>query len=247
MAGQMPESNDEGRFESTDWGLIAAARGDDPSPARLALAELCTAYWYPLYSYIRRKGYLAEDAKDLTQGFFASLLGRDFLKRVEPERGRFRSFLLASCQNFLANQRDREQTAKRGGKVVLVPIGISEAEGRYAHEPSHALTPERIFERNWALTVLNRVLDRLGEEMSGAGKGRLFDHLGLTLLGDGSALPYARVAQQLAMSEDAVKMAAYRLRGRYRELLRQEVAGTVEGPEAVDDEIRDLFLALGPG
>jgi DNA-directed RNA polymerase specialized sigma24 family protein len=244
MEGQLPGSSDEGRFDSTDWGLIASARGDDPSPARRALAELCTAYWYPLYSYIRRKGYSADDAQDLTQGFFASLLARDFLRKVEPEKGRFRWFLLASCQNFLANERDHEQAVKRGGRIALVPIGIGEAEGRYAHELSNRSTPERIFQRNWAITVLNRVLDRLGEEMADAGKGELFGHLAPTLLGDGSALPYAEVARTLAMSEDAVKAAAYRLRGRYRELLRREVARTVDGPEAVDDEIRDLFLSL---
>ncbi len=224
MAGDFPGSTGDGRFETTDWGLIAIARGGDSPPARRALADLCSSYWYPLYAYIRRLGYPADRAEDLTQGFFAGLLGSDFLDAISPEKGSFRAFLLASLKNYLSNQRDRDVARKRGGGCVTMSIDLPEAEGRYSCEPSHELTAERLFERRWALTLLGRVLERLGIEMVRAGKGPLFDRLRPALLGEGKVAPYRRVAEELTMTEDAVKMAALRLRRRFRELVWQEVA-----------------------
>ena len=244
MASHSPDSPGDASFATTDWGLIALARDGDSGPARQALADLCASYWYPLYAYIRRRGQPADRAQDLTQGYFASLLGKNFLGAIGPEKGRFRSFLLASCQNYLANESDRERTRKRGGGCLTVSIDVPDAEGRYAREPCHGLTAERLFERRWALTLLDRVLERLGDEMAKRGKGPLFERLRPALLGDGSAVPHKRVAQEMAMSESAVKMAALRLRERYRALVREEVARTVGAPGDIDDEIRDLFEAL---
>ena len=244
MANQGPTSSGDSRFASTDWGLIEAARGGDSPLARLALAELCSVYWYPIYAYIRRGGHPADRAQDLTQGLFASLLEKDFLDVIDPRKGRFRSFLLAACQNFLANQRDHDRTRKRGGGRITLSIDLPDAEGRYAREPSHEITPELLFQRRWALTLLDHVLDRLGEEMKRSGKSAIFDRLKAALLGDGTAAPYSEVATALDMTEDAVKMAAHRLRRRYGHLIREEVARTVDNPGAVEDEIRDLFRAL---
>jgi DNA-directed RNA polymerase specialized sigma24 family protein len=248
MASRLPGSSGDGWFDTTDWGLIEVAQGGDPVPARQALADLCSTYWYPLYAYIRRRGLPADRAQDLTQGFFASLLGHDFLKTVGPEKGKFRTFLLVACQNYLANQRNRDRAIKRGGGKPLLSIDLPDAEGRYAREPSHSLTAERLFERRWALTLLGCVLDRLGGEMNRSGKGPLFERLRPALLGDGAEAPYAEVAAELGFTTDAVKMAALRLRRRYRELVREEVARTVDGDGdgEFDDEIRDLFAALGP-
>ena len=184
--------------------------------------------------------------EDLTQGLFASLLEHDFLDVIDPEKGRFRSFLLAACRNFLANQREREQTCKRGGGRITLSINLPDAEGRYALEPSHEITPELLFQRRWALTILDQVLDRLGEEMERSGKSAIFDRLKAALLGDGTAAAYREVADALKMTEDAVKMAALRLRRRYARLVREEVARTVADPAEVEDEIRDLFRALSP-
>jgi RNA polymerase sigma-70 factor (ECF subfamily) len=232
------------RFGTTNWTLIAAAQGVDRPEARQALADLCAVYWYPLYAYLRQKGYPADRAQDLTQGFFASLLAHDFLAEIAPEKGKFRSFLLRSLQNYLANQHVRDHAGKRGRGHATLSIDLPDAEGRYAYEPSHALTAERLFERRWALTLLERALDQLGAEMAGSQKGPIFERLGPALMGEGEAASYAQVAAELAMTEGAVKVAAYRLRRRFRELVRDEVARTVERPEEVDDEIHALFAAL---
>jgi RNA polymerase sigma factor (sigma-70 family) len=245
MSCHEPGSNRDLRFATTNWKLIAAAKGADPAEARQALSELCAAYWYPLYAYLRRKGHTSEAAQDLTQSFFASLLGHDFLSGIARERGKFRSFLLRSLHNYLSNQRDRDHAVRRGGGHPIHSIDMPDAEGRYSYEPAHELTAERLFERRWALTVLEHALDRLGDEMEDSEKGALFDRLGPALLGSGEAAPHARIAEELAMTEGAVKVAAHRLRRRFRELIREEVARTVDQPEEVDDEIRDLFAALG--
>jgi DNA-directed RNA polymerase specialized sigma24 family protein len=235
----------DGSFESTDWGLIEVARGGDTLPARQALTELCASYWYPLYAYIRRRGYPADRAQDLTQGFFANLLAREFLESIGPEKGKFRSYLLASCQHYLANERRHDLAQKRGGDRLVFSIDLPDAEQRYACEPFHELTPERLFERRWALTLLERVLQQLGAEASQSGKGALFERLQPALLGDGRDAPYAVTAAALGMTVDAVKMAAFRFRQRFRELVREEVASTVGGGGDVDDEIHELFAALG--
>jgi DNA-directed RNA polymerase specialized sigma24 family protein len=239
-----PGPSGDGRFATTHWSLIVATREGGPADAREALAELCRAYWYPIYAYIRRSGHEADPARDLTQDFFAAWLERDLLGSVEPGKGRFRSYLLAACKHFLANRRQYERARKRGCGRVLASLDARDAEGRYLREPSHGLTAERIYERRWALTVLEVVLGRLGREMERAGKKPLFDLIAPALLGTGSSVPYARVASELAMTEGAVKIAAHRLRNRYRELLIEEVAATVGGREEVDDEIRNLFAAL---
>lgn len=232
------------RFQTTRWGLIVAARGGPSAEAREALADLCGAYWYPLYAFVRRKGHDAESAQDLVQGFFARLLEKGDLASVDRAKGKFRSFLMAACSHYLANQSDHDRAAKRGGGRVAIPIDRLAAEGRYGREPADRLTAERLFERQWAMTLLDGVLGRLEAEMDGAGKARLFAALRPALLGDGERAPYARVAAELGVSEEAARAAAGRLRRRYRELLRAEVARTLDDPSGVDAEIRALFSTL---
>jgi RNA polymerase sigma-70 factor (ECF subfamily) len=232
------------RFATTRWSVVNAARDPAEPLAREALAALCAAYWYPLYAFIRREGHSAHEAADLAQGFFARLLENDGLVGVDRRKGRFRSFLIASCKHFLSNERDRARTLKRGGGRQLLTIDARDAEGRYVREPAHALTPERLFDRRWALTLLDHVLDRLGEELASEGKGPLFEALKPALMGERS-MPHAQLAEELGMTEGAVRVAAHRLRTRYRELLRDEIAQTLDDPDDVDDEIRDLFASLG--
>jgi RNA polymerase sigma-70 factor (ECF subfamily) len=234
-----------GRFATTHWSLVVAAREGARPQAREALAALCGAYWYPLYAFIRRQDYAADQAQDLAQEFFARLLEKDFLQAADPAKGKFRSFLLAACKHFLANERDRTHAQKRGGDRTFLPIDFDSAEGRYSREPSHALTPERLFERRWALTLLDQVLAQLGEEFRQSDKGLLFEHLKVFLTGEKDTLSYRQVADELGLTEGAVKVAVHRLRGRYRELLCAEIARTVDDPGRVEDEIRDLFAALG--
>jgi RNA polymerase sigma-70 factor (ECF subfamily) len=233
-----------GQFATTDWRLIVSARGTDQPEARKALAELCEAYWYPIYSFVRARGYPPDKAQDLTQEFFTRLLRPGFFDSVDVEKGRFRAFMLASCKHFLSNQRDHDRALKRGGGKLTVTIDPAEAEGRFACEPWHSVTPEILFARRWAVTVLDRAAARLGEEMTRDGKAALFDRLGSALLRDGSALPYAQVAAELGMSEAAVKMAALRLRRRYRDMVREEVVVTVGEQADVDAEIAGLFQAF---
>jgi RNA polymerase sigma-70 factor (ECF subfamily) len=236
----------EVRFASTHWSVVVAARRRSSPESREALATLCRAYWYPLYAFVRRQGYSAADAQDLTQGFFARLLQKQFLAAVEREKGKFRSFLLAAMKHFLANERDRARAQKRGGGAIvsLETLDFETAESRYRREPAHNVTAERIFERRWALTLLDRVLDRLVAEYAVAGKALLFEQLKDCLTAPDSARSYAELAATLAMTEGAVKVAVHRLRRRYRELLRDEIAQTVADPREVDDEIRQLFAAL---
>ena len=244
MAGNEPDTGSYGRFSTTDWRLIAAAREGDLPEARKALADLCALYWYPLYAYLRRHGHSAHESQDLTQGLFASLLGKDFLAGLTPENGRFRCFLLASLQNHVANQRVRAGARKRGGGRAGFSIDVLAAEGRYSAELADELSPERLFDRRWVMTLLERVLEDHGAEMAQSNKGRLFGRLGPMLLAGDEAPSYAEVGAELGMTEGAVKVAVHRLRRRYRELIRAEVARTVERPEEVEDEIRALFDAL---
>jgi RNA polymerase sigma factor (sigma-70 family) len=235
------------RFPTTHWSRIVAA-GDPGAPlAREALAELCRAYWFPLYAYIRCRGYAPDRALDLTQDLFVRLLEKDVLAAADPARGRFRTFLRAVCADFLANRRDRENALKRGGGRPIVPIVSDEAEGRYAREPAHELTPERIFDRNWALILLGRVLEQLREEYRAAGQSLTFEVLSPVLTDGSRAVAYATLAARLGMTEGAVRVAVHRLRRRYGERLREEIAATVDEPAEVDDEIRDLFAALDQG
>ena len=239
-----PASLGAARFATTSWSVVAAAQ-DPASPlAQDALAALCDSYWYPLYAYIRRQGHSADQAEDLTQEFFARLLEKDFLAAVDRGRGKFRSFLLAACAHFLANERDRARTWKRGGRSRVVSLDFKTAEARYDQEPSHQLTPDRLFARRWGLTLLEQVVTRLRQDWTARGKGRLFDRLRVCLLGDKEVVPQARLADELAMTQGAVRVAVHRLRQQFRELLREEIARTVEDPEHIEDEIRDLFAAL---
>jgi RNA polymerase sigma-70 factor (ECF subfamily) len=225
--------------------MIVAARDGEAAQAQTALADLCRAYWYPLYAHIRHLGHSADQAQDLTQEFFARLLEKDFLGAVDREKGKFRSFLLAACRHFLANEHDRERARKRGGGRQALSIDFHDADGRYLLEPAHGETPERLFERRWALALLEQVLTRLRHEYETAGKGRLFGVLKSRLTGDVRGTPYSRVAVELGLSEGAVKVAVHRLRQRYRELLREEIGQTLDDATQVEEEIRALFAALG--
>lgn len=233
------------RFATTHWSLIVAAQDRGAPEAGAALAELCRAYWYPLYAFIRREGHSADDAQDVTQEFFARLLEKDYLATVDRARGKFRSFLLAACRHFLSNERDRVRAQKRGGGRHALSLDFPGAEQRYSREPAHDLTPEKLFERRWALTLLDQVLARLREEFVRSEKAALFHRLKGFLMGQKDAGRYRQIAEELGMSEGAVKVTVHRLRKRYRELLQEEISRTVHDPGQVEEEIRDLFVALG--
>jgi RNA polymerase sigma-70 factor (ECF subfamily) len=231
-------------FATTRWSLVAAAQDPAAPESRQALADLCTAYWYPVYAYVRRRGHDHHQAQDLTQAFFARLLETNDLADADRTRGRFRSFLLTACQHFLANQHDHANAKKRGGGRSHVALDFADADQRYSHEPAHDDTPERLFDRRWALDLLDRALAELRTEYEESGRGKLFAALKGTLTG-GAEEGYAELARALDMTEGAVKVAVHRLRQRYRDRLRAAIAETVERPEDVDDEVRDLFAALG--
>jgi RNA polymerase sigma-70 factor (ECF subfamily) len=220
-------------FETTRWSLVVAAGGPDGPAARDALAALCDAYWYPLYAYVRRRGASPDDARDLTQGFIASLLERRDFERLRPERGRFRAFLLAALKHYLLNDAARQRAQKRGGGVATVPLGVDDAEGRYRYEPADEATPETLYERRWALTVIDRVLSALRQEWERAGRGAEFDALKGCLMGQSPPDGYAGIAGRLGTTEGAVKVAVHRLRRTFRERLQQDVAATVADPSEV--------------
>jgi RNA polymerase sigma factor (sigma-70 family) len=242
---QTPNAGDAGGFETTHWSLVLRAGNRADQDADVALAALCERYWYPLYAYVRRRVTDVSEAQDLTQEFFASLLGKNTLAIASPERGKFRGFLLVAIRNFLANEWDRLRAQKRGGGTRPLSLDLDCGESRLHLEPSHDMTPERLFERHWVLTLLDLVMRRLQGEYESAGKAEQFERLKASLTGDRERLPYAALGAELGMSEEAARQAASRLRKRYRELLRAEVAQTVAEPEGVDDEIRSLFEALG--
>ena len=231
------------RFSTTQWSLVVQA-GDKRHPAASqALAALCERYWFPLYAFVRREGHGEHDAQDLTQAFFARLLEKDDLRDVDRACGRFRSFLLASLRHFLSNARDRRRALKRGGGHGIVSLDLSDAERRYASEPVDRWTPETLFHRRWALETLQSVLERLRLEWDEPGRREFFAAVEEGIAGD-MARPYSEIAEQLGMTEGAVKTAVHRLRRRYREFLREQIAETVSDPSLVDDEIRDLFDSL---
>jgi RNA polymerase sigma-70 factor (ECF subfamily) len=219
------------------------AAGGASSRAGEAMGELCGMYWYPLYAYLRRRGYETHEAEDLTQEFFARLLAQHFPAGVDRRKGKFRSFLLGALKHFLADQRDRDRAQKRGGGRTILSLDRLDAEARYRQEPARDLTPEKMFEKQWALSVLEQVLSRLQAELVAEGKAALFEALKDVLTGAGTS-GYAAIGARLGMSEGAVKVAAHRLRRRYRALLRQEIVQTVAGPEEVEDEIRYLLTCL---
>ena len=229
-------------FETTRWTLVLAAAGGDPQAARDALASLCQIYWYPLYAYLRRRGLDPEDARDLTQGFLASLIERQDFGGLQQDRGRFRAFLLASLKHYLSNWSARERTQKRGGGREIVPL--ENAEGQYVAEPEDHATPETLFERRWALTVVDHLLADLRATWSAQGRASEFDELKACLLGQAPAGGYAAAAVRLGTSEGAVKVAVHRLRRRFQSRLRERVAETVADGHDIDDEIRHLIQAL---
>jgi RNA polymerase sigma factor (sigma-70 family) len=232
----------DGQFGPTRWTLVCAASRSGASPqAERALEELCRQYWYPLYAYVRRCGHGAQEAEDLTQEFFARLLARNYLHHVDRGKGKFRSFLLAGLKHFLANEWDRARAQKRGGGERLVPLN---AETRYEKEAAHALTPDRLFDRQWALTLLDQVLTRLREESVAENKTAQFDELKIFLTAGKGAISYADAAARIGTTEGAAKVAVHRLRKRYRKLLRDEIAQTVNDPAQVEEEIRALFASL---
>src|SRR5437667_1881708 len=231
-------------FATTHWSLVLSA-GRPASPASAAaLSTLCQRYWYPLYVYVRRTIRDIDEARDLTQEFFARLLEKNTLAHADPERGRFRSFLLTALKHFLINEWEKGQAQKRGGGRTTLALDFEAKDSTFSLEPSHAWTPERLYERQWALTLLDQVLAQLRQEYTAAGKGQLFETLKTCLAGENSTATYADVARPLGMTEGAVKVAAHRLRKRYRELLRQEVAQTVADENEVEDEMRSLFRSL---
>jgi RNA polymerase sigma-70 factor (ECF subfamily) len=238
----------DSRFATTHWSLVLAAGKGASAQARAALAALCQTYWYPFYAYVRRQGHQPDDAQDLTQAFFARLLEKHYLQSADPERGRFRSFLLTAFQRFLSKERDRERTQRRGGGRKRLPLDFEAGERRYSLEPAHEVTAERIYEQRWALTLLDRVFARLREEFDRAGKPKDFTCLKVYLTGEAGTPSYQEAAAELGRTEGAVKVAVHRLRRRYRDLVREEIAQTVAGPEDVDEELRHLFAALrSPG
>ena len=230
------------QFPTTQWTLVVAAGDPQRKEARSALVSLCENYWYPLYAYLRRRGYPADQAEDLTQEFFIRLLEGRYLDRADPEKGRFRSFILTSLKFFVADEEDRQRARKRGGGA-LVPLEFSSGEERYQREPAHDETPERIFERRWALSMLDRVVERLRNEFVHHGHAEHFERLKVFLLGQSDA-PYAALAREMNTSEGALKVAVHRLRKRYRELFRQEIADTVADPAEVESELRFLAAVL---
>src|SRR5687768_11269610 len=239
-------------FATTRWSMVLAAggcAGGGTAPAapqaREALAWLCRTYWYPLYAFVRTRGHPPEESQDLTQGFFARLLEKNVLQAADPDRGRFRSFLLASLKHFLANEWDRARAAKRGGgePAVSIEIDVEDAERRFEREPADVVTPERVFERNWALTLLDTVLADLQAQYQRDGKGDLFERLKGYLSGGAEGTSYADTAAAAGMTEGAVQVAVHRLRKRYRDLLREHIGQTVASPGEVEEEIRDLFKA----
>jgi RNA polymerase sigma factor (sigma-70 family) len=231
-------------FPTTHWSRVLRAGDPADRGSRDALEHLCCDYWYPLYAFARRQGLDRDEAADLVQGFLADLIERRDLTKADPSRGRFRSFLSTACANFLAHRRDHDRAMKRGGGQTPVSIDRQDAEGRYLDEPAHDLTAERLFERRWAIVLLGHVLARLETEASRARKSDLFEQLRPMLEGEDQADSYRAIGESLRMSEGAVKTAAHRFRARYRQILREEVARTVEDPADVDAEIADLLNAL---
>ena len=235
---------EQSAFPSTRWSRVVAAADLATPEARLALSELCSAYWYPIYAFVRRKGNDAEKSLDLTQGYFTRLLEKGVLARADPRKGRFRGFLRTDCEHFLIDQHRREQAQQRGGGVALIPIDAQDAEGRYRFEPADTMTPDRLFDRAWAVTLLGRVLELLAAKYAESGNGEEFAHLKVVLTEGKGAVSAATLAERLGTSEGAVHSAVHRLRSRYRAILKDQIAATLDDPGEIEDEIRDLFEAI---
>lgn len=239
---RMSPERERHRFATTRWSLVIAAGGGSPA-STAALAELCEAYWYPAYAYVRRTGYSVDDAADLTQAFFTRVIEKLYLKDARPERGRFRSFLLASLRHFILNERDWHNARKRGGDFIHVPLDFGMGEHRYQREPADTVTPERIFERRWTLDVLDRAMARLSARYVAAGRKDLFVRLKPYLIGEEPA-SYYELACAEGVSEGSLRIAVHRLRKEFRSTLRATIAETVERDEDVDDELRYLLTVV---
>lgn len=232
------------QFPATLWSVVLLAGGSTSEEGRDALGKLCRAYWFPLYAYLQRQGKSPHDAQDLTQAFLLHILEKHTLSRVQPEKGRFRSFLLGSLQYFVADQHDKQQAQKRGGGIKFVELDHNNAEERYRAEPADNLDPSKLFDRRWAMTLLDRALGRLEAEFEGPGRKERFQKLQVFLLGEPKTISYAEAGKRLGIREGAVKVAVLRLRQRFRELLRAEIASTVAKEEEIEDEMRHLFNTL---
>lgn len=242
----MPNDSIPGKrsFPTTHWTLVLTAGNSGQPEGRAALASLCESYWYPLYAFVRRRGYPRDEARDLTQEFFLRIIEGRYLDRADPEKGRFRSFLLTSFRFFVSDEADRARALKRGGNALL-PFAISSGEEQFQREPRNDETPERIYERQWALSVLERAMNQLRREFEEHGRGDHFERLKGFLAGASSDGPYTALAREMGTSEGALKVAIHRLRKRYRELFRLEIASTVADPSDIEQELRFLVAALG--
>jgi RNA polymerase sigma factor (sigma-70 family) len=231
-------------FATTHWSVVLLAGRNDTERARAALAKLCRTYWFPLYAYVRRRGHPPHDAQDFTQEFFARLLERQSLAQADPEGGRFRSFILTAMKNFLAGEWQKTQAQKRGGGIEMLSLDLAAAEHRFELEPADAASPDKLFDRQWALALLDKVLQQLEDDYANEGRAALFAACKAPLTGARAAQPYAALADQLGLSEGAVKVTVHRLRKRYRALLQEEINQTVASPEEADLEMRHLLQCL---
>jgi RNA polymerase sigma-70 factor (ECF subfamily) len=232
------------RFATTHWSVVLEAGKSSSTQQKQALEILCQSYWFPLYAYLRRRGYDTQQAEDHTQAFFAHILERKDLQTADPKYGKFRSFLLVRLKYFLSDERDRAHAKKRGGGKKVLSLSIQNAEGQYALEPSIQLSPEMLFEKSWALTVLERTMDRLEAKMADKNKQTLFNCLKVYLTADKDSIPYENMATELSMTEGSIRVAVHRLRRQYRKLLRDEIAQTVGDENQIDEEMSCLFAAL---
>jgi RNA polymerase sigma-70 factor (ECF subfamily) len=234
-------------FATTRWTVVLAAGRTGAPQADVALEELCRTYWYPIYAYVRRHGHSREDAEDLTQAFFARLLEKNYLEGISSDKGKFRAFLLVAVKRFLANEWDRARSQKRGGGVRPLSLDWQDADTRYQIHPADNLSPDKLYDRAWAVTMLERVITRLRDESGAEGKAGLYEQLKTFLMAGKSDIPCAQAAAALGLSEGAVRVAIHRLRRRYRELLREEVAQTLSDPAQAEEEMQALFSALTEG
>lgn len=231
-------------FATTRWSMVLVAGHNSSPDADAALATLCETYWFPLYAYARRRGHNANEAQDVTQEFFARLIEKDYVAAADPERGRFRAFLLTTFKHFLSKERDKGKAQKRGGGRSPLSLDFASGESRYVTGVTDTLTPEQLYDRQWTVALLDRVMRRLEEEMRESGKADWFDRLKEFIVGSSGGATYAKAAESLGATEAAAKMATHRMRKRYRVLLRREIAETVEHVADVEDEIRSLFATL---
>ncbi len=239
-----PVQTDKHRFATTHWSVVLTAGRKSSPKQKQALEALCQSYWFPLYAYLRQRGCDRHQAEDITQAFFAYLLEKEDLQKAAPQTGKFRSFLLVRLKGFLSDERKRARAKKRGGGRRIVSLAIQDAEGQYTLEPASQLSPERLFEKSWALKVLERTMDRLEGEMAKKNRQALFDHLKVYLTTDKDSIPYQGMAAELNMTEGSVRVAVHRLRRQYSRLLRDEIAQTVADEEQIDEELESLFAAL---